>query len=212
MPICEVCQKEYTRKSCHFCKREERWPRYKNRVIGDLFPKRVVVELEEFKFPKVDDPRKGRYIFGPVGSGKTLLAAHIMLESIHSYYVNSGSKYHTGNETHQFTSIPKLLRRIKSTFDHNLRNETESQIIQELIDVDFLVLDDIGAERSSEWVHQILYMIINERYENLSTTIFTSNCDLDALAEILNDDKIPSRIQAMGEIQLLSGSDRRLKQ
>jgi hypothetical protein len=53
-------------------------------------------------------------------------------------------------------------------------------------------------------------IIINNRYENLKTTIFTSNSDLNALAHQLGDDRIPSRIVEMCQIKHFTNKDYRI--
>jgi len=53
--------------------------------------------------------------------------------------------------------------------------------MQRCIDVDVLVLDDIGQEKPSEWVKERLYIIINERYQLGKKTILTSNVSLQKL-------------------------------
>jgi DNA replication protein DnaC len=52
---------------------------------------------------------------------------------------------------------------------------TEYSILQDVIRTDVLVLDDLGAEKSSDWTLSMLYHVINERYNERRTTIITSN-------------------------------------
>ena len=75
--------------------------------------------------------------------------------------------------------------------------------------VQHLVLDDLGAEKSSDWATQILYLIINERYENMRPIIITSNLTIKALGTKMGDDRLSSRINGMCEIILMDGPDRR---
>jgi len=63
-----------------------------------------------------------------------------------------------------------------------------------------LVLDDLGTCKLSEWMFEILYSLINYRYEYLKTTIITSNYSIEQLAELWNDDRITSRIVRSGEV------------
>jgi DNA replication protein DnaC len=57
---------------------------------------------------------------------------------------------------------------------------TEYSILQDVIQADVLVLDDLGAEKSSEWTLSMLYHVINERYNDCRTTIITSNLPWEA--------------------------------
>src|SRR3990167_9483378 len=71
-----------------------------------------------------------------------------------------------------------------------------------------LIIDDIGAEKMSDWVRQILYYIINEREQRLLPTVITSNFSLQQIAEQI-DIRISSRIAGMCKLIKLTGMDRR---
>ena len=73
-----------------------------------------------------------------------------------------------------------------------------------------MIIDDIGAEKLTEFVRQTFYYIINEREQWLKKTIITSNYSLDELDEYI-DGRISSRIAGMCEIVELGGKDRRVK-
>ena len=73
-----------------------------------------------------------------------------------------------------------------------------------------LVIDDLGAEKMTDFVKQIIYFIINEREQRCLTTIITSNFSLAQLDEHI-DSRISSRIAGMCKVIQLSGRDRRLK-
>ena len=82
-------------------------------------------------------------------------------------------------------------------------------IIQRYSEADCLVLDDLGAEKTTDWSFSVLYLIIDNRYNNYKKTIITSNFALNQLAGKLGDDRIPSRIRAMCSIVKMDGDDRR---
>jgi DNA replication protein DnaC len=44
-----------------------------------------------------------------------------------------------------------------------------------VLDADLLVLDDLGAEKTSEWVQETLGLVVNTRYNERRPTIFTTN-------------------------------------
>ncbi len=50
-------------------------------------------------------------------------------------------------------------------------------ILRPVMDADLLVLDDLGAEKTSEWVEETMNLIVNTRYNERRLTIFTSNYD-----------------------------------
>jgi DNA replication protein DnaC len=119
---------------------------------------------------------KGLLMSGPVGCGKSHLAVAMLKEIIAKGY--SGLYYNS----------PDLLRDIRATFDN--KNElTEDDLLEEVTSTDLLVFDDIGAERSSEFVLDRFYLIINERYEGCKPVIVTTN-----LNEIEMEDRLGKRI------------------
>ena len=59
----------------------------------------------------------------------------------------------------------------------------EDDLIRELRDVDLLVLDDLGVERSTQFVDERLYMIFNHRYERGKATVITTNLAVGQLRE-----------------------------
>ena len=52
---------------------------------------------------------------------------------------------------------------------------TEMDVLRPVLDADLLVLDDLGAERTSEWVQETLGLVVNTRYSERRPTIFTTN-------------------------------------
>jgi DNA replication protein DnaC len=73
-----------------------------------------------------------------------------------------------------------------------------------------IVLDDFGAEKMTDFVRQVSYLIINYREQNKLQTIITSNFTLDEI-DMYIDRRISSRIAGMCEVVRMSG-DKRLKQ
>jgi DNA replication protein DnaC len=97
--------------------------------------------------------------------------------------------------------------RIRSTF-----NETDAlsyaDLLEQLKRVDLLHIDDVGAEKTSPWVLEQLYSIVNSRYEDERAIMITTNLERAELAEQINERTV-SRLEEMCEILPLSGSDRR---
>ena len=80
---------------------------------------------------------------------------------------------------------------------------------------DMLVLDDLGAEKTSEWVEETLNLIVNTRYSEKRTTIFTTNyddnpdsTDPDSLLFRIGV-RMRSRLHEMCEFLYLDGADYR---
>lgn len=71
-----------------------------------------------------------------------------------------------------------------------------------------LLLDDLGAAKSSEWTEEITYRLIDHRYAHCLPSLFTTNLPLRELADGLGD-RIASRLIEMTEVVILNGEDRR---
>lgn len=71
-----------------------------------------------------------------------------------------------------------------------------------------LVLDDVGASKSTEWTEEINYRLVNHRYENELPTLFTSNLTPKELAGMVGD-RVASRLIEMTRPVAVHGEDRR---
>lgn len=111
-------------------------------------------------FPVVE---KGLLLYGPHGVGKTHLAVGILREVIR-----------TKGARGFFFETRELLRIVRDTYNRSVE-ETEMDVLRPVLDADVLVLDDLGAERTSEWVQETLGLVVNTRYNARRPTVFTSN-------------------------------------
>lgn len=142
---------------------------------------------------------KGLYLHGSFGCGKTYIIAALFNE-LKKNGVRSEIVY-----------FPTLLRDLKANFD-----ELESTIAY-LENVDLLLIDDIGAEKVSEWSRdEILGTILQTRMNNYKTTFFTSNYNIEELESHLANktDKVAAariieRIKVLSEDIELQGKNRR---
>ena len=78
---------------------------------------------------------------------------------------------------------PKLLTRIRQTYQEAEQENAYSRFFERVTSVDLLYIDDLGSERRTDWVVEQLYAVVNERYENQRPMLVTSN----AKGEIIDE-------------------------
>jgi DNA replication protein DnaC len=105
---------------------------------------------------------RGLWFDGPVGTGKTSLAILVAKAA-----KDAGRSY-------AVFPVPRLLAEIKRTFDRDA-SDTYMGFFRRLCTVDLLVLDDLGAEKQTEWVLEQLYSIVNERWQDRRSIVVTTN-------------------------------------
>jgi DNA replication protein DnaC len=138
---------------------------------------------------------RGVYFCGDVGTGKTHLAVGVMNELIKRKRVPA-----------LFVTVPELLDNLRGTYNDPGRNIDEW--MDAVKNADFLVLDDLGSEKPTEWVRERLFVVINHRYREQLPTLFTSNIGPKDLAAQLGE-RTASRIIAMCDWISLEGEDYR---
>jgi len=186
------------------------WLRDLPELIKQIFPPRIckelknlIIEVDPVDIQAIVEGKKGFFIFGETGTGKTLYASALLLESIYYYRHNQ-----LGNPSALFVTSLDLLERIKRSFSD--KGEERQDPIPMYSEADLLIIDDIGIEKVSEWVSQTLNYIINSRYEYLKPTIITSNFNLQQLQDHLGSRTI-SRIHEMTTGKHFNGKNYRLE-
>lgn len=146
---------------------------------------------------------QGLFLEGQPGVGKTHLAVAVLKQAI----ATTGARG-------LFYDTRDLLRVIRSTYDPSTRT-TELDILRPVMTAELLVLDDLGAEKTSEWVDETMNLIVNTRYNERRLTIFTSNYpdipdDTDPQALLFRiGARMRSRLHEMCEFVVLDAADYR---
>ena len=105
----------------------------------------------------------GFWLLGNTGTGKTSLAMWAAQEALSRDY------------TVAIYSTPALLAMIRGSFDGNSEATSYAGVFRRLTEVDLLVLDDLGSEKTSDWVVEQLFALINERYIEERAIAVTAN-------------------------------------
>jgi DNA replication protein DnaC len=197
--------------------REERLRRARSRGIASVIPAKYrgvsferppVTEIEPMVVRVVRaftedmeanlDAGKGLWLMGDTGTGKTTLA---ML-------VSKGAL--AAGRSVAIYSLPKLLARIRRTYDADPGEASYLALFEQLTSVDLLHIDDLGAEKRSDWVLEQLYALVNERYEAQHSILVTTNLDEAALEEQIGPRTVSRLVEICGDPLPLFGEDRRI--
>ncbi|MFZ0972068.1 MAG: ATP-binding protein [Solirubrobacteraceae bacterium] len=141
------------------------------------------------------DAGRGLWFMGDVGTGKTTLAMLVSKAALKA------------GRSVAIYSLPRLLNEIRDT---HRAERSHVDLLDRLTAVDLLHIDDVGAERTTDWVLEELYSIVNARYEDKRSMVITTNIlDREALCEQITDRTV-SRLTEMCDELPLTGDDRRM--
>ena len=152
--------------------------------INDKKRVELIKWLKKF-YDEYPNSKKGLYLHGSFGSGKTYLVAALLNELAKKNY-KTVIKYY-----------PEMLSRLKSTFDNT--EESYNEVFDKIKTCDILLIDDIGAETVTNWSRdEILGTILQYRMEHELSTFLTSNLTIEELETHLslvknNMDKVKAR-------------------
>lgn len=142
---------------------------------------------------------RGMWLMGDVGTGKTTLAMLVSKAALHA------------GRSVAIYSLPKLLARVRRTYDAAPGEDSYLELFERLTSVDLLHIDDLGAEKSSDWVLEQLYSLINERYEAQRSILVTTNLDQAELEEQIGARTVSRLVEICGDPLPLFGEDRRIR-
>jgi DNA replication protein DnaC len=170
-----------------------------DRAPVTMLSKDIVRPVQRFVREIDQNIAKGRglWLMGDVGTGKTTLAMLVSkaaLKKGHSVAIYS---------------VPRLLAEIRDSYDAVRHERSYAQFFQQLVSVDLLHLDDLGAERQTDWVLEQLYSLVNERWEAERSILVTTNLTaLDELEQQIGKRTV-SRLTEMTDQFPLYGPDLR---
>ena len=145
------------------------------------------------------DKGKGLWLFGDVGTGKTSLAMLVSKAALDA------------GRSVAIYSLPRLLSDIKETYEDRSQS-SYMELFERVVGVDLLHIDDLGAEKRTDWILEQLYSIINERWQEQKAIIVTTNLvDVDELRDQIGPRTV-SRLHEMCDLIPIMGRDRRMQQ
>lgn len=140
----------------------------------------------------------GLLFTGPVGSGKTFLAA-----SIANALIAKQSKL-------LFLVVPDLLDELRASFS-NKNDTTEFDLLDIARTVPVLILDDLGAHNYTDWSRNRIYSILNYRMNEQLPTIITTNLDFEDIDQYLGDRTCSRLLQMCRIFRLATDQDIRMQ-
>lgn len=118
-------------------------------------------QADESGRPKFRSGQRGLLLMGAPGTGKT----HLMVGLIRNLTLELGIPC-------RFQDFGLLLSRLRSNYSSE---GSEMGILQPLIDVEVLLIDDLGKGRNSKWELGIIDVLVSSRYNADRTTLITTN-------------------------------------
>jgi DNA replication protein DnaC len=128
--------------------------------------------------------KTGILFVGTVGVGKTHLSVGILKALISEKGIHC-----------LFCDYRELLKSIQNSYNSAVQ-ATEMEILRPVFEAEVLLLDELGAVRSTEWVFDTVNYILNSRYNNNKTTIITTNFPDKPEQDKVEIDNLSSRSQA----------------
>ena len=134
--------------------------------------------------------------------GVFTIATTIPVALIMGFGLRSGrvSFAHGGND---------FFAQIRRTYDSEPGGDSYLSFFERLTSVDLLHIDDLGAEKRSDWVLEQLYALVNERYETQRSILITTNLKETELLEQIGERTVSRLLEVCDEPHGLYGKDHR---
>jgi DNA replication protein DnaC len=166
-------------------------PRYENCELGNyetgaqnsLAAAKMAAERFIANYPL---DKVGLLLIGPSGAGKTHLSVAILKQLITTKSIPC-----------LFCDYRELLKQIQNSYNPSVQ-VTELDLLRPVFQAEVLVLDDLGAVKPTEWVWDMVSVILNTRYNENRTTIITSNF-MDGPAAAVSGPRAAAREETLGD-------------
>ncbi len=134
--------------------------------------KRALEFATEFasKFDEINKTGRSAIFCGKPGTGKTHLAIGIGL----AVMTKQKSPQWSNTFLVQFITVQRMVRRVKDAWRKD-SEISETEVIDLLVEPDLLILDEIGVQFGTEFEKNLMFDVLNERYEKRRSTILISN-------------------------------------
>jgi DNA replication protein DnaC len=113
-------------------------------------------------------------LIGGVGTGKTMLTSGLVCDLI------------VDGHKPAIRRVIDIIRKLKNTWRKD-SEITEDQLIDNLVDLDLLIIDEIGVQFGSDTEKMFIFDIIDGRYNKMKPTILVSNLTLEGIKECIGD-------------------------
>jgi DNA replication protein DnaC len=145
------------------------------------------------------DTGKGLWFHGPRGTGKTTLAMLISQAALRAH--RSVAIY----------TAPRLLTAIRNTYEDD-STQSYDQLMDRLRAVELLHIEDLAVARTTDWVLEQFYTVVNDRYQDERAILFTADVDTpEDLAEHVGARTYSRLMEMCGDPIPMFGADRRLE-
>ena len=138
----------------------------------------------------------GLILTGATGCGKSHLAAAVLNALAEQEYRVC------------FANVPELFAKVRQSFGDDAEVR-EAKLMEPVLDAGVTVLDDVGAEKASDWTQERIYQIVDYRYRRKASTILTSNLDAAGLEKAIGSRSMDRLLEVCKIVKLTAGSYRR---
>lgn len=199
-PSCPVCAAE--KRVQHLIDGASIPPRYQAMTVDSWQPRdekqAKIKQIAERYIADIDARIKNGtniLLLGGVGTGKTHLACGI------------GRAFLSAGHSVKYVRVKELISQLRSTWDRDSETK-ERDLLRAFIDVDLLILDEVGGQYDTEAERQQLFEVIDGRYENMRPTIAIGNLTPDEMQATLGE-RSYDRLRSQSAVLTFDWSSRR---